>query len=125
MAATSFGGPQQVRRFYRTALAEWPAFLRQALSPRRVARVHRVTVPDNYALERLARVVVGAVEGERNSLTFWAACRAGEMVASGLLDADLAVELIARAATKSGLSAAEAERTAWSGIRTTAGGRHG
>jgi hypothetical protein len=43
------------------------------------------------------------------------------MVASGLLGADAAAVLIAEAATRAGLPRAEAERTAWSGIRTTGG----
>jgi hypothetical protein len=72
----------------------------------------------------LVRLIAGAREGERNKLTFWAACRAGEMVASGMLKADAAVGLIAEAATRSGLPRPEAERTVWSGIRTTGGLSH-
>jgi len=49
-------------------------------------------------------------------LTYWAACRVGEMVASGLLDA---AAVITEAATRAGLPRSEAERTAWSGIRRT------
>jgi len=71
------------------------------------------------------RLVAGARQGERNGLTYWAACRAGEMVASGLLDAEAAVALIAEAATRAGLPRVEAERTARSGIRTGGGLGHG
>ena len=46
------------------------------------------------------------------------------MVASGLLGADAAGALIAEAATRAGLPRAEAERTAWSGIRATGGLSH-
>ena len=69
-------------------------------------------------------LVAGAREGERNSLTYWAACRAGEMVASGLLGADAAAAVIAEAAMRAGLPRAEAERTARSGIRATGGRGH-
>jgi hypothetical protein len=60
----------------------------------------------------------------RNNLTYWAACRAGEMVASGLLRTDAAVAIIAEAARRAGLSREEAERAAWSGIRRTGGLPH-
>jgi hypothetical protein len=81
-------------------------------------------VPDDHALARLVRLVAGAREGERNDLTYWAACRAGEMVASGLLGAETAAAVIAEAATRAGLPRAEAERTACSGIRTIGGLAH-
>jgi hypothetical protein len=78
-----------------------------------------IRVPDGHALMRLVRLVAHAAVGERNNLTYWAACRAGEMVASGLLRADTAAAVIAEAATRAGLPRPEAERAAWSGIRTT------
>jgi hypothetical protein len=102
-------------------LARWPEWLRiQLLSPQRPV-AFRATMPDRHALARLVRLVAGAREGERNSLTYWAACRAGEMVATGLLDADAAAALIAEAATRAGLPRVEAERTARSGIRAGEG----
>ena len=88
------------------------------------ADTSRITVPDEHALARLVRLIAGAREGERNNLTYWAACRAGEMVASGLLKADAATAIIVEAATRAGLPRAEAEHTAWSGIRTTGGLAH-
>jgi Bifunctional DNA primase/polymerase, N-terminal len=107
------------------ALAPWPDWLRiQLLSPTRPL-AFRATAPDRHALARLVRLVAGAREGERNDLTYWAACRAGEMVASGLFDADAATALIAEAATRAGLPRAEAERTARSGIRAGGGLSHG
>ena len=54
-------------------------------------------------------------------LTYGAACRVGEMVASGLLDAHDGAAVITEAATRAGLPRLEAERTAWSGTRRTAG----
>jgi Bifunctional DNA primase/polymerase, N-terminal len=105
----------------RAPFAPWPDWLRARLLPSQRAVAPRITVPDGHALMRLAQLITNARSGERNNLTYWAACRAGEMVASGLLGADAAAVLIAEAATRAGLPRAEAERTAWSGIRTTGG----
>lgn len=85
--------------------------------PRRATR--RIIVPDDHALMRLVRRIAEAQAGQRTQLTYWAACRVGEMVASGLLDAHDAAAVIAEAATRAGLPRSEAERTAWSGIRRT------
>jgi len=84
----------------------------------------RITVPDGHALTRLVQLIAGGREGERNNLTYWAACRAGEMVASGLLGADAAAAVIAEAAMRAGLPRGEAERTARNGVSTTAGLAH-
>jgi hypothetical protein len=103
-------------------LADWPQWLLdQLISPPR-SPVPRSTVPDSHALAQLVRLVARSYEGERNSLTFWAACRTGEMVASGLLDAESAAALIAEAAICAGLARSEAERTARSGVRKTSEG---
>jgi len=103
--------------------APWPDWLLAELKPKPQPQSNRPTVrvPDNYFLAELVRLVAGAREGERNSLTFWCACRAGEMVASGLLSAGAAIAVIAEAATRSGLSRKEAERTARSGVKTGGG----
>jgi hypothetical protein len=99
-------------------VAPWPEWLLvQLSSPARPVNAS-IRVPDNHALMRLVQLVARSDEGERNDMTYWAACRAGEMVASGLLAADDAAAIIAEAATRAGLSRAEAERTAWSGIRS-------
>jgi hypothetical protein len=104
-------------------LAPWPEWLRARLvSPRPPAP--RIIVPDGHALSGLVRLVARAREGERNDLTYWAACRAGEMVASGLLSVETAAAVVAEAATRAGLPRAEAERTACSGICTTGGLAH-
>jgi hypothetical protein len=105
-------------------VAPWPNWLREQFSHSPGQISSRVRVPDDHALMHLIRLIAGAREGERNNLTFWAACRAGEMVASGMLKADAAAALIAEAATRSGLPRPEAERTVWSGIRTTGGLSH-
>jgi hypothetical protein len=102
-------------------VAPWPNWLLQQFSssPRRISS--RIRVPDDHALVHLIRLVASARDGERNNLTFWAACRTGEMVRSGLLRAEDAAALIAEAATRAGLPRPEAERTAWNGIRMTGG----
>ena len=106
--------------------ALWPDWLLAKFEPKlkpqpRSPSVARV--PDNRLLAKLVRMAAGAREGERNSLTFWCACRAGEMAASGLLNAGTAIAVIADAATRAGLPRAEAERTARSGV--AAGGGDG
>jgi hypothetical protein len=116
--------------------AAWPEWLLIELQPppslarstydpddphARCRSASRVTIPDSCALASLVRRVAGASEGERNAIAFWAACRAGEMAASGLLGAGTAAAVIAHAAILSGLPQAEAERTARSGVRTGLG----
>jgi hypothetical protein len=105
-------------------LAIWPDWLCAQLLPTQRIVAPRIRVPDRHALMRLVQLIAGARAGERNNLTYWAACRAGEMVASGLLGADAAADVIAEAATRAGLPRAEAARTAWSGIRATGGISH-
>jgi hypothetical protein len=106
-------------------LAPWPEWLRILLRPTTQVVPIKVVVPDDVSLVRLVRLIAGARPGERNSLTFWAACRAGEMVSSGMLCAETVAAVIAEAATRAGLPFAEAQRTAWSGIRASGGLAHG
>lgn len=103
--------------------APWPAWLLVDLqsSPSSARSESKVTIPDEDALAGLVLRVACAAEGERNALTFWAACRAGEMSASGLLGAETAASVITNAAIRAGLPQAEAQRTTWSGIRTGLG----
>jgi hypothetical protein len=94
-------------------LADWPQWLlEQLMSLARTPSAPRIVVPDTHALAKFVRLVAAAPEGERNSLTYWAACRAGEMVASRLLDPETAVAVIAEAGVCAGLTRIEAERTA-------------
>jgi Bifunctional DNA primase/polymerase, N-terminal len=103
------------------SLANWPQWMLQILTPPSRPMARRVVVPDSRALGQIVRRVASAHEGERNAIAFWAACRAGEMVSSGLLDAEIAAAVIVEAAKLSGLSDSEAERTARSGMRKTGG----
>jgi hypothetical protein len=106
------------------AVASWPKWLLRRLQPTSKSYPPRPIVPDRYILNRLVQLVAGAAQGERNAITFWAACRAGEMVRSGLVSVDAISRLMTDAAIRTGLSPAEAQRTVQSGIRTTAGVRH-
>jgi hypothetical protein len=67
-------------------------------------------------LTAVMRKVATAMEGERNSLLYWGACRCAEMVAAGALDAGTALAELMRAAVHLGLSEREAEATIRSGL---------
>lgn len=105
--------------------AAWPEWLLSFVSPPVRPASPIIRVPDDHTLMKIVRLIAYARPGERNNLTYWAACRAGEMVASGMLRPDDAAALITEAACRAGLSLPEAKRTAWSGIRASAGGAHG
>jgi hypothetical protein len=101
--------------------ALWPNWLLAEFKPKPQPSRSLVPVPDSRFLAKLVQMVAGAREGERNSMTFWCACRAGEMVVTGDLNAATAIAVIAEAATRAGLPRAEAERTARSGVMTGGG----
>lgn len=103
-------------------VAQWPAWLLALLQPPAQAKNRCLVVPDERALAGLVRLVANAREGERNQVLFWAACRLGEMVATRLLNSQLAIALIADAAVHAGLPRFEAERTARSGLCAGGGG---
>ncbi len=71
-----------------------------------------------YALDMTLRGIVKRVEGERNCIVFWAACRLAELVRDGLLDEAWAAELLLLAACRAGLPDGEARRTIASGLKT-------
>jgi hypothetical protein len=68
-------------------------------------------------VEGIVRTVATAAEGQRNAVTFWAACRMRELVEQGALDRIPAIELIVEAASRAGLDHKEARRTAQSAFR--------
>ena len=70
----------------------------------------RYAQPREHVRRRLAGLIATVVEacpGERNVKLHWAACRAGELVASGELDEDVAVALLQDAAATAGLRPSE------------------
>jgi hypothetical protein len=74
------------------------------------------------SLRAIAKRVERATEGERNSITFWAACRFGELAREGLVEERWAAELLALAASRAGLPDHEARRTIASGFKATSHG---
>lgn len=89
----------------------WPDWLLDAL--KRPAPAPRRSAPprppdnDDHALAGVVRRVASAVEGERNAVTFWAACRCSER---GMSQRKIEA-LILPAATAAGLHEIEARRT--------------
>lgn len=105
-------------------LAEWPEWLKPAEpAPYLAVAQSKTPAPQDtgYGLEArlrgVARRVEHATEGERNSVTYWAACKAAELVSSGLLELGFASEVITLAAARAGLSVTEAKRTVASAFR--------
>jgi hypothetical protein len=97
-------------------LAAWPASL---AIPDRAAVQHApepARVPDDRQIATLVRFAAMASEGQRNSRLFWAACRMARMVASRLIGAREAEELLVYAAVHAGLPETEARKTARSGL---------
>ena len=103
-------------------LAEAPAWLIEKLKPPpqspRPARTYTSRVHIR-AVAGVLDAVASAREGERNNITFWAACRAGEMIAAGWLTPDAAIDVLLEAALKAGLPEHRAMATIRSGLRTT------
>ncbi len=70
-------------------------------------------------LRGLVRIVATADIGQRNSVLFWASCRAGEAVRDGKAAAAFVVDVLAEAARHAGLPEREAQRTIKSGMQST------
>jgi hypothetical protein len=68
-------------------------------------------------LDGLIVAVLDAVQGERNNVLHWAACRAAEMVAAGQLTEDQVHDSLGQAAACTGLDHGEAWRTIASALR--------
>jgi hypothetical protein len=64
------------------------------------------------AIPGILSLVANARQGERNRITFWAACRFNEMVRDGLITQRLAEELLLQGASRCGLNGMEILRTA-------------
>jgi hypothetical protein len=78
----------------------------QALQPKpRPIAKSPIRIPDHRALAGIIRAVAGAAEGTRNTVLFWAGCRAGEMVGSGLIAVNTAVAILTEAALRAGVAA--------------------
>jgi hypothetical protein len=73
------------------------------------------------AIPGILSLVANARQGERNRITFWAACRFSEMARDGLITQRLAEELLLQSAARCGLNGMEILRTSRSASK--AGGR--
>jgi hypothetical protein len=69
------------------------------------------------AIPGILSLVATARQGERNRITFWAACRFSEMVRDGLITQRLAEELLLQGASRCGLNGMEILNTARSAAR--------
>jgi hypothetical protein len=67
-------------------------------------------------IESLARFVATSPEGERNKRLYWAACRAGEMIAKRKASGSACFNRLAAAAAASGLKGPEVMRTIEGGL---------
>jgi hypothetical protein len=98
-------------------LAEVPKWVMTRLKPRVPARREPVRLRFDADLDPLLRVILQARKGERNSATFWAACRMAEHVHAGQLgDGDM-IDLVIGAASRNGLPVTEAKQIANSALR--------
>jgi hypothetical protein len=70
----------------------------------------------------IVSLVANARQGERNRITFWAACRLHEMVRDGLITQGLAEELLLQSASRCGLNGMEILTTARSAAKRGARG---
>jgi Bifunctional DNA primase/polymerase, N-terminal len=100
-------------------LAPWPDWLLEALKPKPTAPLTSREIKQARGdawLRGLARSVALGGEGQRNSILFWAACRAGEAVRNGQADESFVVNVLLEAAKHAGLPQIEAQRTIKSGM---------
>lgn len=103
--------------------ADQPRYLRE-LDARRATAVPRSSVALRSTpvgrFRGLLRTVNEAPEGSRNATLHWAACRVGEMVASGELpDASSAADALAQVAAGTGLDPREIRGTIRSGFASS------
>jgi hypothetical protein len=102
-----------------------PDWLVEALNPKPVHTLSYYASPQRFAdaprrLEGILTKIAEAREGERNAITFWGACRIGEMVLTGELnggDGARAFDALREAAQRTGLHPSEIRRTIESALR--------
>jgi hypothetical protein len=99
-------------------LAEIPEWIIKRLNPPALPPSRApVRLRCDADLDPLLRVIMRAKEGERNTATFWAACRLAEHVHSGQLSDGDMVALVVGAASRTGLPIGEARKIASSALR--------
>jgi hypothetical protein len=96
----------------RRPIAPWPGWLRPPEPARTApARANCGAIADRYRVECLIGRVARSVEGERNSILFWANCRLAGMWFPRDADRNAAIDAMLDAALSAGLSEAETTRT--------------
>jgi Bifunctional DNA primase/polymerase, N-terminal len=108
--------------------APMPLWLARRLAPKPQDRPvmpeqRRSLTAGSARMRGLVEHVRHAQPGDRNGPLFWAACRAGELVAAGEIDQPAAEQMLVLAALDAGLRGGEQEarRTIASGLRTGGG----
>jgi hypothetical protein len=94
---------------------EW--LMRQLNPPQAIPKSILRPLRSDKDLEPLVRVIVQAKEGERNTATFWAACRLAEHVRNGQVARNDMIGIVVEAAGRTGLPHIEARRIAHSALR--------
>jgi hypothetical protein len=108
---------------HRDVLAPAPDWIVRELNPPAAASAPRAAPATTFEqsehkLRGIVRTIALAREGERNSVTFWGACRLAEMVTTGDLSQADAIAITIEAAARAGLPHLEALRTARSAFAT-------
>jgi Bifunctional DNA primase/polymerase, N-terminal len=103
-------------------LAEVPEWIIERLRPAPIAHIPpRYSRPSSEGIRRarngIIRTIVGARNGERNTVGFWGACRFAEMVQRGEMSRDDAIAITIEAAGRTGLTPKEATALAKSALR--------
>src|SRR5262249_30959543 len=102
-------------------LAGVPAWLMRRLNPPApfapVTPLRR-TLRSDKDLEPIVRIILQAREGERNTATFWAACRIAEHVHAGQVSQSDMIGIVVEAAGRTGLPSNEARAIARSALRS-------
>jgi hypothetical protein len=100
-------------------LAPVPEWILEALNPKPIipAVTTRVSASPSRKRDGIIRTIVSARNGERNTVGFWGACRLAEMVQRGEMSRDDAIAITIEAASRTGLTRAEAMALTKSALR--------
>jgi hypothetical protein len=98
-------------------LTEVPKWVMAKIKPPLPPRRKPIRLRFDAHLNPLLRVILQAREGERNTATFWAACRMAEHVHAGQLSDGDMIDLVIGAAARNGLPVREAKQIANSALR--------
>jgi hypothetical protein len=102
-------------------LAPAPEWMLEVFKPAPVPPRYQYSVGSSESTRRkrdgIIRTIVGARNGERNTVGFWGACRLAEMVQRGEMTRDDAIAITIEAAGRTGLTRAEALALTRSALR--------